>query len=189
MSPSDSSSPARADLRHDALGRVDAALSSVNAIASHVAHVALWLLTAVVIWDVLWRAFGAPTIWGAEVSVYLMLALAFLGIGHTWAEDGHFRVTLVVGRLGPRAQLVIEFFCTMVALVFTLLFSYGAFKLAAFAFQMNFLTPTVLKLPIGVLNGLIFLGGVSLALALVQDLIRIVRGRPRATHTTDIWAA
>jgi C4-dicarboxylate transporter DctQ subunit len=175
--------------QRDRFSRAQAVLSAVNAVASHIAHASLWLLTAVVLWDVLWRSFGAPTIWGAEVSVYLMLALAFLGIGHTWSEDGHFRVTLLVGRFGPRARLSIEFFCTVVALVFVVLFSYGAFKLSLFAYQMNFSTPTVLKLPLVYLYGLVFLGGVSLAVALLEDMIRILRGRSRDAHVTDIWAA
>lgn len=166
-----------------------AVLGVVNAVASQIAHAALWLLTALVLVDVLLRSFGAPTVWGSEVSVYLMLALAFLGIGHTWVEDGHFRVTLLVGRLPRRAQLVIEFLCATLALLFAIAFAYGAWQLAGFSFQLNFTTPTVLKLPLGLLHGIVFLGGLTLILALVQDLLRIARGIPRTTHTTDIWAA
>jgi TRAP-type C4-dicarboxylate transport system permease small subunit len=179
----------QADKQRDRFSRLNAALSAINAVASQIAQAALWLLTAVVLWDVLWRSFGVPTIWGAEVSVYLMLALAFLGIGHTWAEDGHFRVTLMVGRFRPRTQLAIEFFCTLLALVFTTAFTYGACKLAIFSFQLNFTTPTVLKVPVGILYGLVVLGGLSLAIALIQDLIRILRGNLRHAHTTDIWSA
>ena len=142
-----------------------------------------------VLWDVLWRSLGAPTIWGAEVSVYLMLALAFLGIGHTWAEDGHFRVTLLVGRFGRRGQLACDLLGTLLALVFTLLLAIGAYRLSAFSFQLGFTTPTVLKLPVGLLQGVVFIGAVSLLIALVQDLIRILRGRLRPAHATDIWAA
>lgn len=168
---------------------VGAVLGVVNAAASQIAHAALWLLTALVLVDVLLRSLGAPTVWGAEVSVYLMLALAFLGIGHTWVEDGHFRVTLLVARLPKRAQLVIEFLCASLALLFAIAFTYGAWRLAGFSFQLNFTTPTVLKLPLGLLHGLVFLGALSLIFALVQDLLRIARGMPRSTHTTDIWAA
>lgn len=173
----------------DNISRFDAVLSAINAMASHVAHAALWLLTGVVLWDVLWRSLGAPTIWGAEVSIYLMLALAFLGIGHTWAEDGHFRVTLLVGRLGRPAQLAIEFVTTLLALVFSMIFAYGAFNLASFSFQLNFTTPTALKIPVGILYTVVFIGGLSLVIALIQDLIRILRGRLRPAHATDIWAA
>ena len=175
--------------RPERLGWFRAILGAVNAGASQIAHAALWLLTAVVLWDVLWRSLGAPTIWGAEVSVYLMMALAFLGIGHTWAEDGHFRVTLLVDWLPHRAQLAIEFLCTILALLFAIAFMYGAYRLAAFSFQLNFTTPTVLKVPLGLLQGLVFLGGLSLVFALLQDLIRILRGKLRPVHTTDIWAA
>lgn len=170
-------------------GWLNIVLKRANAAASQVAHASLWVLTLLVLVDVLMRALGAPTVWGAEVSVYLMLALAFLGIGHTWVEDGHFRVTLLVGRLPRRAQLAAEFLCSTLALLFAIAFTYGAYQLSAFAFQLNFVTPTVLKLPLGLLQGLVFLGGLSLVFALAEDLIRILRGQPRTDHTTDIWAA
>jgi len=170
-------------------GRLGRLALVFNTVASHAAHAALWLLTGVVLYDVGMRTIGQPTVWGAELSVYLMLVVAFLGIGHTAAEDGHFRITLVVGRMGRRARLVADFVCTLLALVFTAGFSWGAWKLAAFSFQLGFTTPTVMKLPIGLLQGLIFLGGVTLAIALVLDLLRILRGVPRTEQTTDIWAA
>jgi TRAP-type C4-dicarboxylate transport system permease small subunit len=170
-------------------GRLGRLASTFNAIASHTAHAALWLLTGVVLYDVAVRTIGQPTIWGAELSVYLMLVVAFLGIGHTAAEDGHFRITLVVGRMGRRARLAADCVCTLLALVFAIGFCWGAWKLAAFSFQLGFTTPTVMKLPIGLLQGLIFIGGVTLAIALVLDLLRILRGTPRTEQTTDIWAA
>ena len=170
-------------------GRLARLAAAFNAVASHAAHAALWLLAVVVLYDVGMRTIGQPTIWGAELSVYLMLVLAFLGIGHTAAEDGHFRITLVVGRMGPRARRAADLLCTLLALAFTVGFAWGAWKLAAFSFQLGFTTPTVMKLPVGLLQGLIFLGGVTLAIALVLDLLRILRGAARGAQTTDIWAA
>lgn len=159
---------------------VACAIERLNAWASTIAHLALWILAALIVVDVVLRSAGSPTVWGAEISVYLMLALVFLGAGHTWAEGGHFRVTAVVGLLDSAAQRFLEGVCTLLAVVFTTLFTYGAYQLAAFSFQLNFRTPTVLQMPVGLLQGLLFVGGLFLTLALVQDLLRILRGEERA---------
>lgn len=158
---------------------VSRAIEQLNAWASAVAHLALWVLAALIAFEVVLRSAGSPTVWGAEVSVYLMLALAFLGAGHTWGEGGHFRVTALVGLFGAGSQRLLEAVCTVLALLFTMLFTWGAWKLAAFSFELNFRTPTVLQMPVGLLQGVVFLGGLFLCLALVQDLLRILRGESR----------
>lgn len=150
-------------------------ITVINTAASSIAHAALWLLGAVVLYDVTLRSIGTPPVWGAEVSVYFMLVLSFLGIGHTWIEKGHFRVTVVVGALGWRAQRAIQLVVVLVSLVFTVAFTYGAYKLAAFAFMLGFKTPTVLKMPLWVVQGLVCVGGAFLVLALIQDLIRTLQ--------------
>lgn len=151
-------------------------IRAVNGFASHIAHAALWLLAFVVLLDVGFRSLGRPLVWASEISVYLMVALAFFGIGHTWTQGGHFRVTLLVSQFTPMVSRAIEFLCATLALAFAVAFTVGAYKLAAFSFALKFTTPTVLRMPVWLLQGVIVAGGVFLALALVEDLLRVARG-------------
>lgn len=166
-----------------AAARLARLIRAANRAAFHVAHAALWLLSGVVLYDVGVRSLGSPTVWGSEVSVYLMLAIAFLGAGHTWTQGGHFRVTVLVDTVSPKACRALDFVCTAVALAFTIAFTIGAWRLAAFSFTLKFTTPTVLRVPIWLLQGLIVLGGVFLALALFEELLRIARGERRDAAT------
>jgi len=130
-------------------------------------------------YDVVVRRLGRPTVWGPEVSVYLMLMLAFFGIGHTWTQQGHFRVTLLLDVLDGKVVRWLDFICAAVALSFTIAFTFGAYKLAAFSFMLKFTTPTVLEMPVWLLQCIILVGGIFLALALIEDLLRIIRGEAR----------
>lgn len=168
----------RADAVPGAPARLQRFVAAINAAAAHAGHAALWLLAAVVLYDVALRTAGHPPVWGAEVSVYLMIALAFLGAGHTWHEGGHFRVTILTGMLEPGARRFLDAVCAATALAFAIAFTAGAWRLAAFSYSLGFTTPTVLRVPMWLLQGLIVLGGAFLALALVEDLVRLARGVP-----------
>ena len=159
---------------------------SVNGVASHIAHAALWLLALVVLLDVGFRSLGRPLVWASEISVYLMVALAFFGIGHTWTQGGHFRVTLLAAILNPMASRAIEFLCATLALAFSVAYTIGAYKLAAFSFALKFTTPTVLRMPIWMLQGVIVAGGAFLALAIFEDLLRVSRGMEREETTLSL---
>ncbi len=172
-------SDSQAVLPRAGLFTVSEVIEKLNSWASHVAHGSLWLLSAVVFYDVILRSLGHPTLWGSELSVYLMLAIAFLGAGHTSSEGGHFRVTVLIDLMGPRARRFCDLLTALLGLVFTVLFTHGAYKLAAFAFQLSFHTPTYLRVPVGLLQGIVFVGGVFLALALFQDIVRIALGEKR----------
>jgi len=167
-------------------GRVVRVLDVVNAVAGKAAFVALWALTAVVLLDVALRSVGTPTLWGSEVSVYLMLALAFLGVGHATVEGAHFRVTVLVERLGPRARRVLDLLCDALALAFTIGFTVGAARLALFYHQLGFQTNTMLHVPLALLQGLVVAGGVFLALALLANLLRAVLGLEAPKPPSDL---
>jgi len=167
--------------------RFDLALTKLNRLLAGLANISLWLLTGVVVLQVIARHLGHPFVWSDEVSVYLMLMLSFIGIAHTWSEDGHFRITLLTHILSTNAQRILRLIVLIFSLLFTVAFTYGAYKLTSFSFMLGFTTPTALKLPVGVIQGLVFLGGVFLTLAIVQDIIGEFLRRERAEHNiTDI---
>src|SRR3546814_11879352 len=84
-----------------------------------------------------------PTLWATEVSIYLMIAMAFLGAGATQGVDGHFRVSFVRDLCPPKVRLALDVFALIISLLFTLGFTYGAWRLAAFSWGMDLKTPTI----------------------------------------------
>jgi C4-dicarboxylate transporter, DctQ subunit len=133
----------------------------------------IWLLAMTVTYDVVLRSLGVPTLWAAEVSIYMMMAMAFLGAGATQGVDGHFRVTFVRDLCPPQLRTCLDIVALLLATAFALLFTYGAWKVTSFSWMLNFKTSTLLEIPLWILHGLILIGGILLTLATMRDLLLV----------------
>jgi C4-dicarboxylate transporter, DctQ subunit len=131
----------------------------------------IWLLAITVTYDVVLRSLGVPTLWAAEVSIYLMIAMAFLGAGATQKVDGHFRVTFVRDLCPPRLRTCLDIFASLTTTLFAVLFTIGAWKVTSFSWMLDFKTSTLLEIPLWILQGLMLVGGILLTLATLRDLL------------------
>lgn len=158
-------------------------IDTLNAAGGFIATIIMWLLAATVTYDVILRSVGEPTLWASEVSIYLMLAVAFLGVGATQIVDGHFRMTLVRNLCPRPVRAAFDLFNLLVCLGFSIGFTYGAWKLISFSLMLNLNTPTILQAPIWILQSLLLLGGVLLILANLRDTIRFLAEGTSARDT------
>lgn len=156
-----------------ALGAVVKALDRLGDLGGILSTLVVWMLAITVTYDVVLRTFGLPTLWAAEVSIYLMIAMAFLGIGATQNVDGHFRVTFVRDLCPEGVRKALDVFALLVSLGFALAFTYGAWLLVSFSWMLNFTTSTILHVPMWILQGLLLLGGVLMTLAVIRDLLMV----------------
>lgn len=150
------------------------ALDYLGNAGSVIATVTIWLLAITVTYDVILRAIGAPTLWASEVSIYLMIAMAFLGAGATQSVDGHFRVTFVRDLCPAKVRAAFDLLSLIANLAFALGFTYGAWKLASFSIMLGFKTSTILEIPMWILQGFLLVGGVLLILANLRDVLRFI---------------
>jgi len=80
-----------------------------NKINEIVSNVILVAITIIVFMGVCARyVFRAPFEWSDEFAIYGFIWLCFLGAGLAEKNNKHFRVTVIVERMGPRVRLVIE---------------------------------------------------------------------------------
>lgn len=157
----------------DFMRRVTALLERLNAGAAAVAAALLWMLALLVFMDIVLRVAGAPILWSNEVSVYLLIAVVYLGIGYTYDRDGHFAILLVVDRLPRKARLFLELFTVLLSLGFAILLTCGGIALVQFARSLSMASPTLLHVPLAVPYTLVIAGGVSLSISLVLRLLNL----------------
>ena len=79
---------------------------------------------ALLLANVVSRAFGRPLIWTDELAVYLMVVGAFAGASLGIAKRQHLAVTLLADRLGPAAQKNLLRVVDTVLLVILLIFGW-----------------------------------------------------------------
>ncbi|MFG1396182.1 TRAP transporter small permease [Roseixanthobacter pseudopolyaromaticivorans] len=160
--------------RTAAPGAVGWALDRLGDLGGYLSTLIVWLLAITVTYDVVLRTLGVPNLWASEISIYLMIAMAFVGIGATQQVDGHFRVTFVRDLCPPAVRKVLDIFALLVSLGFALAFTWGAWQLVSFSWMLNFTTSTILHVPMWFLQGFLLLGGVLLVLAVLRDLLMVL---------------
>ena len=145
------------------------------ALCSGWAVVIIMLLTG---FEVVMRYFiHHPTLWSVEVSEYLLVACAYLGLAYTLQEGGHVRVDLILDRLPARAQRVLNIFAFAVAVVFGAVLTWQTLALALHSFMRGIKSSTPMALPLFPTQILMPIGSFILCLQAACMFYGYVTGR------------
>jgi C4-dicarboxylate transporter, DctQ subunit len=133
------------------------------------AGILFWVQMLIVNIEVFSRYFFTPTIWVAEISSIIILWICFLVPAWVLRKDAHVRMDLVLQRLKPKTQAMINFFTYLTGVVVMLIVA-GA-GLMTTIYWIGNKTPTMLMLPRSPIIAIIFLGSILFA---VQFFINAV---------------
>jgi TRAP-type C4-dicarboxylate transport system permease small subunit len=119
--------------------------------------------------DVFSRYFlNRPLVWGVEVCEYILLGITSLGIAWLLKEEGHVKVELLLARLKPRAQAMINAITSGVGTIaFAIIVWYGA-KRVWQLYQWGAQSTKVLFLPKAPLVGFLIAGCLLLVIQLAR---------------------
>ena len=131
------------------------------------------LATALIVaYEVVLRAlFNAPTEWVNETSVYLVLASAFLGFAPALASGKHINVDLVTCKLSPQVNKVLKIICSLVGLVYSLVFLSTSWEMVMNSFELGLLSTSTLRVPLYIPQLALPVGFFLLALQFVANLL------------------
>ena len=135
------------------------------------------LLALPMIYDVVLRTFGHPTIWAFEITTYALIAGTFLANAHALRSGRHFRVTFLL-KAFPRVRGCLNYFSAIATLLFGLLIIAAGGIFVQHAFITHLRSPTLLNTPLYLPELAIPLGGVSLTM---QALVSLLTG-----HFSDL---
>lgn len=131
------------------------------------------LMMMLVVVDVFMRyVMNRPLMVSDEFSAYMLVALSFLGLAYTWREKGHVRVEILVNRFPPGAYGWVRLSGLILAFIFMIEMDLAAYKMIAYALQMNLRSSTWLMFPLFWPQLTVFLGFVMLTLLLIVDIVR-----------------
>jgi len=99
----------------------------VARLTDHIASAVLFLLMALTIADVFLRKVFSRSILGTvEVSEFMLLIIIFFSLARTEALNGHVKVDLVMSRLGPRIQGIVDMVTQGVCCVLSVLITWSS---------------------------------------------------------------
>lgn len=136
---------------------------------------AIALLTFV---QIVGRAFGFLISTGVEFAGFCMAASIFLALAWTLRSGGHIRVSLFVQSLGPGAWRVVEIWCLAVAASAVALFAYSAVMMTWDSYRFGDVSVGMVPVPLWIPQTAMAAGVLLLEVALVEQLVLVLRGRP-----------
>ena len=126
--------------------------------------------------------FNEPLGWIIEVNEYILLHLAFLTPAWVLRNEGHVKMDIVFDMLGPKTQLVLNIFASIMGAVVCLVLTWFALVVTLGLYKAKTITPTLLELPKWPLVIVIVLGSF---LFMIQYLRRTVGFLKASRGPTD----
>lgn len=115
--------------------RLVKAIDFTNVSIGKVASSLMILMALVIIYEVILRGFfNMPTIWAHEISGMMFGGTFMLGAGYILYHGGHVRVDILISRLRPRTQALINIITHLVMALFCVVVLWKSWHYAVLAF-------------------------------------------------------
>lgn len=123
----------------------------------------IMILALPITYDATMRAFGHPTIWVFEITMYLLIAAGFLANPVATKSGAHFRVT-VLHKVFPGWRRVLNLFAHGVTMIFALILVGGGIYFCWYSWSNHIRSATLLGIPLWIPQLALPLGGFGLFL-------------------------
>lgn len=84
------------------------------------------------------RFFNKPLVWELEITEYCLLFITFLGAAWLLKEEGHVRMDLLLNRLTPRSQNLLNVITSVIGIIVCFIFTWYGARLTLEYFQTNY---------------------------------------------------
>lgn len=125
--------------------------------------------------------FGARLGWVvpsyAEFAGFFLAASSFLALAYTLRHGAHIRVTLLIQRAPPPLRRVIEVWCLGLGAVAAGYFCWYMLRLTGESLTYGDVSPGMVAIPLWIPQAGMTLGLAVLAIAFVDELLVVLRGR------------
>lgn len=121
----------------------------------------------------------------AEIGGFLFVASAFLALPATLRAAGHVRVTLLMRWFGPRGDRIMTFLVLLVAIGLTAFALWSVWLLTWASFVRGSLSIGIVAIPLWIPQGVMTAGLAIFGLALVDELVAMLRGGEPAFRTVE----
>jgi TRAP-type C4-dicarboxylate transport system permease small subunit len=113
----------------------------------------------------------------SDFTGFFLAAASFLALAATLRAGAHIRVTLLIGRLGPRAARVMDAAALALALAVSGWFAWFAARLSHESWMFGDVSTGIVPVPLWPPQAAVALGLAALTLALADELVAVLGGR------------
>ncbi|MFC2013991.1 TRAP transporter small permease subunit [Chloroflexota bacterium] len=136
----------------------------------------IYLMLSVFTEAVILRYFlGITTDWIREMATYTLVFITFLGTAWVLRNEGHVRMDLLVDRLKPKRQAMLNMITTALSAIACFIVTWYGMRIWWDDFQSGYYVPTPLETPYWYLIFVIPLGCLLLSIQLVRRFVGFLR--------------
>jgi len=164
-------------------------INRISDLGAIVSAVVFALMTILILLEVVLRTFcGSSTEISGEYSGYALAALIYLGLGFSFREGAHIRITFVRERLNRTSYFILELLCTAFAMVLSGLSCFFIWEMVLTSKARNLVAYTPAETPLYIPQTLILVGMIILTLQIIGQLDSLIIGGPKAVEITHSGA-
>lgn len=131
-----------------------------------------------VVYEIIMRDFlHRPSIWVIELTAYSLVFIAFLGTTWVLRREGHVKLDLVLNRLNPGTQSIVNIITSIISAMVCLVIAWFAVKATWTSFELGYTSPTDLAFPKWILLSVISVGSFMLSIQFLRRAYGYIRGR------------
>jgi TRAP-type C4-dicarboxylate transport system permease small subunit len=146
----------------------------------------LVLIGLLIVSQVFARLIGRIVQGADELAGYCMAASFFLMLGPALRRGSHIRVGVLVERLQGGARRAMELVCLAFATALSGYFAFYWLRMTWDSYDFGDLGQGVLPIPLWIPQAAMAVGLVILVVALVDDLVAVLQGRPASYQNAEM---
>ena len=129
----------------------------------------------------LWRV----TLDSTEAAGFCLAAATFFGLAHTFRRGGHVRINLLIATLSAKARHRVEVFNCLFGTIIMCFLGWHVSLMAIQSWRFNDISPGLLAMPFWIPQLGAAAGIIVFAIALIDELIWLLSGRPHRYEAPD----
>jgi TRAP-type C4-dicarboxylate transport system permease small subunit len=130
--------------------------------------------------EVVFRAFGHPTTWVYDLNLVVIVGVVFLGLAGAERAGDNVAVDFITERLGKRTNRLLKVINSVLALLFLALLIWFGIGVVVESLQQGRSTGGLFRIPAALPQASLPFGATLMALQIITDLYRTIRGMPPA---------
>ncbi len=134
-------------------------------------------LVVLIMSEIILRSFfNVSTMIAGEYSGYFYLASVFFGLGYTFKEDGHIRITILTSKLSPPKRRAVDIFAGTITLLLITFIFYRTILMVKESYDFDMVSETVSETPIYLTQLALPIGLLIFCIAILTFILKRIKG-------------
>ncbi len=156
----------------------------LSAAGAALSGVAFTFMTLLILAEILLRTFfDKSTLIASEYSGYTLAAMIYLGLGYSFRQGAHIRITFLRERLKGWTLHLLEIACALVGSLLCVLSTVFLWEMVQTSFQRGTIAYTVAETPLWMPQAIILVGLVIMTLQILAYLLFLIVHGPGAVES------